>query len=42
MIGDTSDEANFSRKLLLTDRQVLKLCKEVENNLSAKFKLSKT
>lgn len=42
MIGDTSDEANFSHKLLLTDRQVFKLCKEAANNLSAKIKLSKT
>ena len=27
MIGDFNDETNFPHKLLLTDRQVLRLCK---------------
>ena len=40
MIGD--DETNFSRKLLLTNRQVLNLRKAFENNSSSDIKLSKT
>ena len=42
MIGYFDDETNFSHKLLLTNRQVVNLCKAFANNLSAKFKLSKT
>ena len=40
MIGD--NETNFPHKLLLTNRQVLNLCKAFSNHLSAEIKLSKT
>ena len=40
MIGD--DEANFPHEILLTNRQVLNLCKAFSNHLSADIKLSKT
>ena len=40
MIGD--NETNFPYKLLLTNRQVLNLCKAFANNSSADIKLSKT
>ena len=40
MIGD--NETNFPRKLSLTNRQVLNLCKAFANHLSADLKLSKT
>ena len=40
MIGD--DETNFPHKLLLTNRQVSKLCKAFANKLSSDIKLSKT
>ena len=40
MIGD--DETNFPHKLLLTNRQVLNLCKAFANHSSANMKLSKT
>ena len=39
-IGDT--DTNFSHKLLITNRQVLNLCKAFANNSSADIKLSKT
>ena len=39
-IGD--DETNFPHKLLLTNRQVSKLCKAFANKLSSDIKLSKT
>ena len=42
MIGDSDEESNFPYKLLLTDRQVLRLCKAFANNSSANVKLSKT
>ena len=42
VIGDSNDETNFPHKLLLTDRQVSKLCKAFANNSSANIKLSKT
>ena len=42
MIGNSDDEANFSHKLLLTNRQVANLCNIVANNSSADIKLSKT
>ena len=32
MIGDSNDESNFPNKLLLTDRQVLNLCKVYPNH----------
>ena len=40
MVGD--DETNFPHKLLLTNRQVVNLCKTFENHSSANIKLSKT
>ena len=40
--GDYSDENNFSRKLLLTNTQVLRLHKSFVNNSSPNRKLSKT
>ena len=42
MIGDSNDEANFPRKLLLTDRQVWNICKAFSNNLSVDIKFPKT
>ena len=42
MVGDSNDETNFPLKLLLTNAQVLRLCKNFANNLSANIKLSKT
>ena len=40
MVGD--DEANFSHKLLLTNRQVANLCKNFSDKSSTNIKLSKT
>ena len=42
MIGNSDDEANFPRKLLLTDRQVANLRKAFANHTSTGIKLSKT
>ena len=42
VVGDCNDENNFPHKLLLTNTQVLKLCKAFENNSSANVKWSKT
>ena len=42
MIGDSNDETNFPHKLLLTDRQVLSICKSFVDNYSADIKFSKT
>ena len=42
VVGDCNDETNLSHKLLLTNTQVLKLCKGFANNSSANIKLSKT
>ena len=42
VIGDSNDENNFPRKLLLTNTQVSRLCKAFANNSSANIKLSKT
>ena len=42
VVGDSSDEANFSHKLLLTNTQVSKLCQAFSNGSSANTKLSKT
>ena len=32
MTGDANDKTNFPQKLVLTNRQVLSLCKAFENN----------
>ena len=40
--GSYNGETNLPHKLLLTDKQVLKLLKDFENNLSANTKLLKT
>ena len=42
MIGDSNDEGNFPRELLLTDRQVSRIRKVFSNNSSADIKFSKT
>ena len=42
VFGDSNDENIFPHKLLLTNTQVLKLCKPFGNNSSANVKLSKT
>ena len=41
MFCDSNDETNFPHELLLTDRQVSRLCKALANNSSAKIKFSK-
>ena len=40
--GDSNDENNFPRKLLLTNTQVLRFRKDFGSNSSANIKLSKT
>ena len=40
--GYSNDKKNFPHKLLLTNRQVLRLCKAFLNNSSANINLSKT
>ena len=42
MIGYSNDETNFLHKLLLTETQVLRLCKAFANGSSANIKSSKT
>ena len=42
MIGNSDDETNFPYKLLLTNRQVLNLCKAFAKHTSTDIKLSKT
>ena len=42
MIGNSSDEINFTHKLLLTNRQVTNLYKAFPNNSSKDMRLSKT
>ena len=42
LIGNFNDETNFAHKLLLTDTQVLKICKAFTNGSSANIKFSKT
>ena len=42
MIGDSNNETNFPHKLLLSDTQVLRLCKPFGNDSSANVKLLKT
>ena len=41
-IGHSNDNFNFPNKLLLTDKQVLMLCKAFVRNSAANIKLSKT
>ena len=41
VVGDFNDGNNFPHKLLLTNRQVSKLCKALANRSSANIKLSK-
>ena len=42
IVGKSNDETNFLHTLLLTDRQIPKLCKALVNNSSVNIKLSKT
>ena len=42
MIGNSNEDTSFLQKSLLTDGQVSKLCKVLENNVSASIDLSKT
>ena len=42
VVGDSNDANNFPHKWLLTNTQVLRLCKTFENNSSPNIKLSKT
>ena len=42
MIGKSNDETNFPHKLLLTNTQVVNLCKDFANYTSTDIKLSKT
>ena len=42
VVGDSNDENNFPRKLLLTNKEVSKLFKAFASNSSANIKLSKT
>ena len=42
VVGDSNDEKNFPHKLLLTNKQVSKLCKAFANNSLASTKLSKS
>ena len=41
-VADSNEEKNFQHKLLLTNTQVLRLCKAFANGSSANIKLSKT
>ena len=41
MIGNSNDETCFLHKLLFTDTQVSKICKDFENGSSANIKFSK-
>ena len=41
-VGDSVDENDFPQKLLLTNRQISKLCNVFSNNVLANMKLSKT
>ena len=42
MIGNPNDEAKFPHKLILTNRQVINLCRNGANKSSTDIKLSKT
>ena len=41
MTGDSNDETNFLHKVLLTGKQVLRLCKAFANDSSANINFSK-
>ena len=41
MIGDSNDKTNFPHKLLLTDKNVFRLCKAFANNSSGNIRLLK-
>ena len=42
VVADSVDENDFPQKLLLTNRQISKLCNVFSNNVLANMKLSKT
>ena len=42
VVADSVDENDFPQKLLLTNRQISKLCNVFSNNILANMKLSKT
>ena len=42
VVGDSNNKNNFPHKLLLTNIQVLRLCKAFANGSSPNIKLSKT
>ena len=42
VVGNSNDENNFPRELLLTNTQVSKLCRAFASNSSASIRLSKT
>ena len=42
VIGDSNDQVSFLHKLILSDRQVLMLCKALANNSSANTTLCVT
>ena len=42
MISNSNDETNFPRNLILTDKQVWRLCKAFANSASGNTKLSNT
>ena len=42
VVGDTNDENNFRRNLLLTNTQALRLCRAFANDSSADIELSKS
>ena len=42
MIDNSSDEVDFSNKLLLSERQIVSFCKYFAKNSSANIKLSRT
>ena len=42
LVGDSNNETDFSHKLLLTDKQVSRICKVLAKCSSANMKFSKT
>ena len=42
VVGNYNDETNFAQKLLLTNTQILRICKAFTNGSSANKKFSKT
>ena len=42
VVGNSNDETNFAQKLLLTNTQILRICKAFANGSSANIKFSKT